>query len=134
MKKENTIGPTLSDRLERLQRRAAKMVLRDRGVDDPVSQLGWDRLITRRKQHLCVYVHKCILGIIPKELSIPMAKSDHAHNTRNKDLLMLPKVRTEFGRKALCFQGPKAYNELPTRTKELKCICSFKEQIRTVVS
>ena len=60
----NSMGSTLSEKIERLQKRAAKIVLRDKSSEDPVRQLGWEKLQLRQKQHLCLFIFKCLNRLV----------------------------------------------------------------------
>ena len=44
------MGSTLAEKLERLQKRAARVVLREGASKDPVSQLGWANLHSGRSR------------------------------------------------------------------------------------
>ena len=70
------------DRLERVQRRAARFVLNDykplSSVTSMVSQLGWKSLAERRREHRLSLLYKIINGLVA------MSADTHLHfNTRN---------------------------------------------------
>ena len=54
------MGSTLTEKLERLQKRAARVVLREGASKDPVSraQLGWANLRSGRQQYLGTFIFK----------------------------------------------------------------------------
>ena len=52
------------------------------------------------------------------------------HNTRGSGKnLMLPKVRTETGRKSFYFNGSKRFNDIPNEMKDLYSVMIFKTRI-----
>lgn len=56
----SSVGSTLTEKLERLQKRAARVVLREGASKDPVSlaQLGWANLRSGRQQHMITFIFK----------------------------------------------------------------------------
>ena len=50
--------------LQRLQNRAARIVLRRDSSKDTFSVLGWVELETKRKRHKCTLVYKCLNSLI----------------------------------------------------------------------
>ena len=56
----SSVGSTLTEKLERLQKRAARVVLREGASKDPVSraQLGWANLRSGRQQYLGTFIFK----------------------------------------------------------------------------
>ena len=66
-----------------------------------------------------VEVFKCQNGLAPPLFKNYFKKILHQKETRgNNTNLLLPKVRTEAGRKSFLFQGSKLYNKLPTALKQ----------------
>jgi len=63
-----SVGSTLAEKLERLQKRAARVVLREGSSNDPVLQLAWTKLLIRRQQHLCTFIFKRLQGFVGTEL------------------------------------------------------------------
>ena len=51
---------TSSKTLQRLQNRAACIVLRRDSFKDTSNVLGWVELETKRRKHRCTLVHKCL--------------------------------------------------------------------------
>ena len=55
----------------------------------------------------------------------------HRIDTRNNgNLIKLPRVKIEFGKKSFKFQGAKIYNNLPIDLREEKDIAIFKRKIK----
>ena len=64
-------GKGNEEELERLQRRAARIVLKTvhLSTQDMVSGLGWDPLKTRREKHIVKLVKNCLDGQAPSYFS-----------------------------------------------------------------
>ena len=76
-----------------------------------------------------VEVFKCQNGLAPPLFKNYFKKILHQKETRgNNTNLLLPKVRTETGRKSFLFQGSKLYNKLPTALKQEQSVMNFKRQ------
>ena len=62
-----------------------------------------------------------------------ISMSRHNVNTRgNNKNLVVPKVRTETGRKTFSFQGAKVFNNLPDYLKIETSILRFKAHIKNI--
>ena len=56
---------------------------------------------------------------------------NHNQNTcNNKYAAQIPRVKTEAGKKAFWFQGPKVYNELPSSLRQLDSFLLFKHKLK----
>ena len=86
----------LTDELQMLQNKAAKIIL-DRplhsSASDALLALKWLDLKQRRTYHRCIYIYKCINGLMDHSFDIVRRSEIHCYNFRNEDTLMLPKVK-----------------------------------------
>ena len=74
-----------------------------------------------------VDVFKCLNGISPPDYEKYFKRLDHCKGTRGNDQsLLLPKVKSEAGRKAFAFWGDKILNKLPSNMKMESSIIKFK--------
>ena len=56
---------------------------------------------------------------------------NHNQNTHNNNYAArIPRVRTEAGKKAFWFQGPKLFNELPSSLCQLDSLLIFKQSLK----
>ena len=81
------LSATSTKTLQRLQNRAARIVLRSDSSKDTFNVLGWAELETQRKRHKCVLVYKCRLNnLVPQYLSDYCKRNYniHSYNTRRK--------------------------------------------------
>ena len=116
---------TLQNRIERLQNRAGRAILRV-PVRTPSSfirdRLGWKLLSDRRHDNLCITVFKCLAGLVPEGLNdvFTLIRNNHGHNTRGSshgNIALNFKPRTEAGRRSFLFRGAKAWNSLQSDLK-----------------
>ena len=96
---------TQQRKLSSLERRAKDIIGGNRKVCS---------IETRKKTRISKMVKRCINGDVCSNFKDYFVINSHELNTRNKNnLLKLPKVKLEFGRKSFKFQGAKVFNELP---------------------
>ena len=117
------LGPLLLhlDILERLQKRAGRMVL---GIPSRTStrevydKLNWTNLRSRWKINRCLTVHKCLNSNVPEYLS--------NHFTRMIIGIALGHLlRVSFG-----YTGSKDFNSLPLNLKSIKEYNYFKRETK----
>ena len=117
---EYTLGNGLSNRLQKLQNRAARVVLgmsNDTPGFEALGMLGWESLETRRAKAKAVYMYKVLNGLAPKSLNdLFVSKSDITeYDPRGSyTSLQLPHPKTEKLKKSFSFCGAKLWNSLPT--------------------
>ena len=79
------------------------------------------------KKRACVFVKKCLMKSTCKSFANYFVINNHTANTRNRNqLLILPKVRLEYGKQAFKFMGAKTYNELPLEIRSCESLSTFK--------
>ena len=96
------LGTTQVDRLERFQRRAAKIILRrplfaPSNHDELLATIGWPSLASRRKYFRAVLGHRMATSNVPQHLRdyIP-SRPTHMHNTRKPPFFQLPTTNTSL--------------------------------------
>ena len=113
------------DVLERLQKRAGRMVL---GVPsrtsrrDVFDKLKWTNLRTKWKINRCLVVHRYLNSNVPEYLCNHFTRSDHKNNTRTSTsgIVNIPALRTVQGQRSFGYTGSKDYNSLPVNLKLIK--------------
>ena len=84
-------------------------------ISDAVQQRGWltaEQLIT---YHTVCSVRTLMMTGRPESLAATMGQRlsvQHEHNTRNAHHFVVPRMRTETGKRRLCYRGVKALNGL----------------------
>ena len=127
-----TISIGCSKNLQKLQNRAARIILRRESSRDIFNILKWTGLETNRKIHKCVLVFKCLHNLVPEYLSCYFTRNScvHTHNTRRKSDLHLPKPELSLGKLTFRFSGSVLFSSLPTHIKDTSSLSSFKSRVR----
>ena len=83
--------------LERLQRKAARIVLKTSCSDVALESLKWGNLYNRRNEHILKLVNKCLRGCTPQHFKqyFTYNRDTMTRTTRQSNLLHLPRVRHE---------------------------------------
>ena len=78
-------------------------------------------------------VFKSLHSLCPNFPHVNFDRFNHGINTRNNNSrLVIPKVKTEAGRKSFCVQGALLFNSLSEEIRnEISCI-NFKRKVKTV--
>ena len=125
----SSIGKIERDKLDRAQRRAARIVLKTKD-SDAEKNLKWLPLSMRRDMHTINLTFKCLKGSPPMFFKDYFKVFRTVHNTRGSGHnLLLPKVRTETARKSFYFNGSKLFNNIPSEMKDFKSVVIFKTRI-----
>ena len=133
----DTLGIGLSDRLQRLQNRCARVIMRcpnETGQSEiAMRSLGWTTLSKRRAQIKAELLFKIFHNLAPRRLSSLFRDSYAAssnyclRDSSNKVALPLPK--TEFLKKSLSYDGAKLWNSLPSDVRHCECPVSFRNKL-----
>ena len=115
------LSATSSQNLQRLQNRAARIVLRRDFSKDAFNVLGWTKLETKRKRHKCVLVS----DYFTRNYIL------HSYNTRRKTDLHLPKVKLSLAKRTFRYSGSALFNVLPRSMQKAESLSSFKILINT---
>jgi hypothetical protein len=99
---------TLMQNLQILQTKAAKVIL-DRPpfsyATEALKTLGWRDLSQRRHYRRCLYIFKCVNGMIFFYLDLTRVSEIHEHITRSKNSLRLPRVKRNRGKQRLAYHA-----------------------------
>ena len=127
------LSATSSKNLQRLQNRAARIVLRRDSSKDTLNVLGWVELETKRKRHKCTLVYKCLNNLVPKYLSGYFTRNFNVHNynTRRRTDLHLPKPKLSLAKRTFRYSGSAFFNLLPRNIQNAKSLSSFRVLINT---
>ena len=121
-------------RLEKLQKRAARMILKAYFMtpsEQLFKELNWLPFPKRVQYHTCFTVYKSIIGQAPEYISsvLTYVSEHHERQTRSTvlDLQHIPRLHSAYFDRAFSVQGPKLSNSLPadirnsTSINRLKC-------------
>ena len=105
---------------------------------DHVSDL-WDRLGWFRPQQLVEFatlnlVHKVIRSGKPDTLatSFQLNLEHRERNTRQDHMYVVPRCKTEAGKRRVCVRGPNFYNSLPSDMRDMR-IATFNRNLREIL-
>ena len=112
-------GKTNSIKIERLQRRAGRIVYVNSSMctDEIISNLGWELLSERRKQHIFNQVSDCLAGKAPTYFQnyFNQRRSDiHCYSTRICGNLNVEKTKLEITKNSFFVKGALIYNSNDT--------------------
>ena len=101
--------------LERLQRRGGRIVLNTAhlSTEQMVTSLGWDTLTRRRENHIVNLVEKCLKGTAPSYFSeyFQLKRHNiHDYDIRNKNKLVIERVKLESTKRAFFYKGADIFN------------------------
>ena len=130
------ISDTLSQKLQKLQNRAARVITKstyDTSAKPLLNSLNWDDLATRRKKQLLISVFKSIHGLFPSYLQDMFVFRDSSYNLRNlENKLLLPKPRTNYLKSSISYSGAALWNSLPVEVRSAESLQIFKRKINEI--
>ena len=100
-------------------------------ISDVVDRLGWLNAKHLVQYHTACSLHKTLCTGAPAYIAQtigPTRSAVHSHATRRSAELSLPRIRTEAGRRRLCYRGVALLNEL-----NLSNAVPFKETLRSAL-
>ena len=129
------LGQDLSDKLQKLQNRAARVITKtgyESRSSDLLSELGWDKLATRREKQKATLMFKTMSKLVPDNIQNLFEKRKTQYNLRNQEsALVLKKPRTEYLKKCFSYSGAKLWNGLSSPLKKAKTVSQFKKTLKT---
>ena len=133
----DTIGVTLSDRLQKLQNRAARVITgrkNEHGQSElALNELNFKTLKERRTQFIASLMYKITHGLAPKKLIDIFQKtlSSQNYNLRGSTTkLYRPKSKTEYLKKGFSYRGAKLWNGLSDEQRNIQFLSHFNSSVR----
>ena len=127
------LNVTLSDKLQKLQNRAARVITRssyDTSTSSLLKRLHWDDLSTRRKKLKATLMFKTIKGLSPLYLQNLFSIRSTSYNLRDSEIkLDLPKPRTNYRKRSFGYSGALLWNSLPVNLRKTDSLGRFKREI-----
>ena len=133
-------GETQSKRLQKLQNRAARIILNlSNDVHHTIAlhALGWEPLQTERKKAKAKMMHKVLNKTGPKSLTNLFSYKSEKTNYHLRHIsssLCLPKPRTNNMKKSFMYDGAHLWNSIPKEISESKSLSSFRNKIAAHIS
>ena len=126
-----SIGNGLSQKLEKLQNRAARIITGsswDARSAPILHALKWNSLADRRAKQLKSLMFKTVNHLVPEYLSDKFANVNtfHRHNLRGaQHNLFIPRPNAEALKKSFCYRGAVTWNSLSAEVKQATTLNSF---------
>ena len=126
-------GKTLSNKLQKLQNRAARVITSsnfDVDVDSLFHKLSWKDLTMKSKRQIqnALTVFKSLNGLVPEYLSSKFIKRNKKNyslrNSVNK--LVVPFPRTNYMKNSFSYSSATLWNSLPCNIRECGSLNQFK--------
>ena len=131
----DSIDKTLTDKLQKLQNRAARIITSapyTRHTSDVLSDLKWSTLAHKRKYQKAILKHKIVNGHTPTYLTDMFKKQfgTTVYNLRSSYCnIQIPKVQTKTYHDSFAVSGAMMWNSLPNAIKTEKNLSKFKMEI-----
>ena len=126
----------LSDKLQKLQNRAARVVTKsnyETRTATLLDSLQWDALHTRRNKLKAILMYKSLNKLAPeylKELFLPKRSKYDLRDNEGK--LVLPLPRTNYLKRAFSYSGADLWNKLPHEVRNAGSLTEFKRKLNHV--
>ena len=125
------LSVTLSDKLQKLQNRAARVITRssyDTSTSFLLKRLHWDDLFTRRKKLKATLMFKTIKGLSPLYLQNLFSIRSTSYNLRDSEIKL---DLQSHARTIACFGYSEAllWNSLPVNLRKTDSLGRFKREI-----
>ena len=128
-------GKTASDKLEKLNKRALRLIFND-NVNTYTTLLDiadMPSLHDRRVQDMCILIYKVIHGTTPTPLRTLLTIRSKSRNLRGKLILVQPRViTTKYGLNTFRYYGPKIWNSLNDELRTSPTLKTFVTRIRKI--
>ena len=127
-------GETLFDRLQKLQKRAARILTfssYDADANRLIRQLDWRDLSTQFQIQKALMVYKSLNGLVPEYLSSKFVKRNETRYSLRDSVkkLFVPFPRTNFMKNSFSYSGAVLWNSLPCNVREAKSLTQFKRLV-----
>ena len=115
------------------QNKAAKILLNKAKYSsaiDALEILKWKRLDQRRHMHRCVFIFRCLNGMIDFDFNSRQNSAFHNYKIPQCHKLRLPAPKTNGGSQQLTYQASNDLNNLSLETQGTKSVLFFKKKVQ----
>ena len=127
---------TIMNDLQIMQNKAATIILDKTlysSATDALTTLKWLKLGQRRHYHRCLYVFKCINKLTCHSMDLLTHGDVHGYNTRHKDMIRLPVIKTNRGKQRLAYQAVKEWSNLNNDVRDSTSTSVFKRRMQNFI-
>ena len=129
------IGSKLSDKFQKLQNRAARVITRssyDTSSSSVLEELRWNNLYTNRNMQKAILMYKVTNNLTPMYLQdLFVTRVSHYSLRDSEGKLFLPKPRTDYLKRSFSYSGASLWNSLPESLRSSLSLSSFKRSLKT---
>ena len=126
-------GPTLQDKLQKLQNRAARVMTfsnYNKSASELFETLGWKNLACQQHMALVTMVFKCLHGLAPEYLCQKFTERQSVYLFRDSaNKLNIPLPRTNYYKNSFSYSGSVAWNNLSSEARQAESLSKFKSLI-----
>ena len=119
--------------MQKLQNRAVRVITRspyDASANPLLDSLHLDNLSLRRKKIKAKIMFKILKGDAPAYLQNLFSARGTGYDLRNSEIeLNLPKPRTNYLKRSLCYSGALLWNSLPQNIRRLSSLTLFNNSL-----
>ena len=132
------IGVTLSDRLQKLQNRAARVITQstyDISSRDLLNELQGNSLSINRDKQKAIFMFKTVNGLTPQYLEEMFSSRIGHYTLRDSNRkLFIPKPNTDYLKPSFSYSGASLWNSLPESLRLSPSLTSFKTNLEYLYS
>ena len=129
----DNLGETLNNKMQKLQNRAVRVITRspyDASANPLLDSLHQDNLSLRGKKIKAKIMFKILKGDAPAYLQNLFSARGTGYDLRNSEIkLNLPKPRTNYLKRSLCYSGALLWNSLPQNIRRLSSLTLFNNSL-----
>jgi hypothetical protein len=120
----------LSDKLQKLQNRAARVITRssyDASSNSVFEELRWNNLYTNRNMQKAILMYKVTNNLTLMYLQdLFVTRVSHYSLRDSEGKLFLPKPRKDYLKRSFSYSGASLWNSLPESLRSSLSLSSFK--------
>ena len=124
------LGKKQSDKLQKLQNRAARVITRssyDISSSSLLEELNWESLSTKRLKQKAILMFNTLNKRTPLYLQEMFSPSESVYNLRDSyGKLFVPKPRTDYLKRSFSYSGASLWNGLPESLRSVTSLATFK--------
>lgn len=104
----------------------------------PTSKLYTETKLMNVKQlytyNTCILIRKILNNSFHTNLTFTKVKQTTSRSTRRASFIVTPKIRTNYGKKTISYEGARLYNKLPSSLKNITSHNQFKKQLAQYIT
>ena len=140
MRKPTFWFPTWPDRISKLQKRAARIIL-NADFNTPSAEmfetLDWLPIVKRLKYNKAVFTYRAMNNLTPQYISDLLKPVSETHNRALRSsvngALAVPRSRSSLFDRSYSYTAPKLWNSIPIQVRNSQSLKCFKDNIKVIL-